>query len=80
MKTLYCDVCKSALDRPIAERTYFHVGDYDICESCKEDLDKATRLTLRSKKPFDYSWFNDLTLSLIKEGTQKKRIEVKTRR
>ena len=80
MKALYCDVCKNAIEKPISERTYFHIADYDICESCKEDLDRASRFTLRGKKPFDYHWYNDMTLAIIKEGTVKKRIEVKSKR
>jgi hypothetical protein len=80
MKVLYCDVCKNAVSKPISDRSYYHFGDFDICESCKENLDKAMRGTLRSKAPFNYSWYSDLTVSLLRDGQQKGKIEVKQRR
>jgi len=77
MKVLYCDVCKDAIENPIADRNYFHIADFDICEGCKESLDRASRVTLRGKKPFDYHWFGDLTLNLLRDGQSRGKIEVK---
>jgi hypothetical protein len=80
MKVLYCDVCKDAIENPIAERNYFHITDFDICEPCKDNLERAAKPTMRAKKPFDYRWYGDLTLNLLREGRQKGKIEVKAKR
>lgn len=80
MKVLYCDVCKKAIENPVARRNYFHIADIDICEPCKEDLDRAMRYTLRGKSPFMFDWHDELTLRLLHEGMQKGRIEIKSRR
>ena len=52
MKTLYCDVCKKPIEKPISEWTYYHVREYDICDPCKEKIDAKLRPVVRSKFPY----------------------------
>jgi hypothetical protein len=80
MKVLYCDVCKKPIENPIPTRNYFHIADIDVCEACKDDLDLAMKNTVRTKKPFDYGWHDELTMKILHEGMQKGRIETKSRR
>ena len=74
MKVLYCDVCKKAVENPVPSRSFFHIADIDICEPCKDELDAAVKYTIRGKKPFDYSWFDELTLKLLRDGMQRGKI------
>ena len=39
MKALYCDVCKKAINNPISNRNYWHIGARDICEPCKDNME-----------------------------------------
>jgi hypothetical protein len=74
MKVLYCDVCKKAVEDPIPTRTFFHIADIDICEPCRDELEAAMKYTLRGKKPFDYSWYEELKLKLLRDGIQRGKI------
>jgi hypothetical protein len=77
MEVNYCDVCKKPIENPIPTRSIFRVADIDICEPCKDDLEFAMKYTLRQKQPFDYSWYDELQMRILKEGIQKGKIAVK---
>jgi len=77
MEVNYCDVCKKPIENPIPARSLFRVADIEVCEPCKDDLDLAVKYTVRGKQPFDYGWYDELTLKLLREGVQKGRINVK---
>jgi len=36
--------------------------------------------TVRTKKPFDYGWHDELTMKILHEGMQKGRIDTKSKR
>jgi hypothetical protein len=74
MKVLYCDVCRKPVENPVPTRNFFHIADIDICEPCKDELESAVKYTLRGKKPFDYSWYDELTLKLLRDGMQRGKI------
>jgi len=80
MEHIYCDVCKKEVVDPVPELTFFQFAHIDMCENCKDDLDNAVKHTVREKSPFDFAWFDDLRMQLLKQGTQKGRIEVKRAR
>ncbi len=77
MEVNYCDVCKKPVDDPIPMRSIFRVADIDICESCKDDLDAAVKHTVRGKQPFDFTWYDEYSIKLLREGMQKGRISLK---
>lgn len=77
MKNLICDVCKKVVENPISNLSYFHIADIDICEPCKDDLDRVLKYTLRKKAPFDYSWYDEITIRILSEGMKKNRIDTK---
>ena len=77
MEVNYCDVCKKPIENPLPTRTIFRVADIDICETCKDDLELAVKYTLRGKQPFDYSWYDELSLRILREGIQKGKISIK---
>jgi len=77
MKHLFCDVCKKEVIDPIPGRTFFHVREYDLCEGCKDDLESATKSTVRNKKPFDFIWFQKMEVDVIQDGVKKNRIAAK---
>jgi hypothetical protein len=77
MEVNYCDVCKKPVESPLPGRTIFRVADIDICEPCKEDYELAIRSTMRGKTPFDYNWYDELSLKILKEGIQKGKINLK---
>jgi len=74
MKRLSCDVCKKEVVDPIPARTFFHIREYDLCELCRDDLELAVKQTVRTKKPFDFAWFEQLRISLIQDGVKRNRI------
>jgi hypothetical protein len=76
MEVLYCDVCKKPVENPIPTRSFFHFADIEVCEPCRDELNLAIKNTIRGKKPFDYSWYDELTLKLLREGMQRGRINV----
>jgi hypothetical protein len=77
MEMNYCDVCRKAVENPIPTRTFYRVADIDICESCKDDLEVAVKNTVRTKQPFDYGWYDELSMKILKEGVQKGKITLK---
>jgi hypothetical protein len=77
MEVNYCDVCKKQVDNPIPTRTFYRVADIDICEACKDDLDQAVKYSVRGKQPFDYGWFDELSMKVLREGMQKGKINIK---
>ncbi|HET7838799.1 MAG TPA: hypothetical protein VFL04_03495 [Rectinemataceae bacterium] len=74
MEVLYCDVCKKAVENPIPQRSFFHYADIEICEPCRDELNLAVKYTVRGKKPFDYSWFNELELKILRDGVARGKI------
>lgn len=76
MKHLFCDVCKKEVIDPIPTRTFFQVREYDLCESCRDELEAAVKYTVREKKPFDFAWFDKLRVELIQDGIKKNKISV----
>ncbi len=76
MKQLFCDICKKEVFDPIPGRTFFHIREYDLCETCRDDLESAVKMTVRNKKPFDFAWFEKLRIDLIQNGIKVNRIAV----
>lgn len=76
MKHLFCDVCKKEVADPIPSRTFFNVREFDLCESCKDDLEAAVKSTVRAKKPFDFTWYDKMRVELIQDGVKKNKISV----
>ncbi len=76
MEVLYCDVCKKPVENPLPSRTFFHFGDIEVCEPCRDELNLALKNTLRGKKPFDYAWFDELTIKILREGIQRGKISI----
>ena len=71
MKTLTCDVCKHDVEEPIPNRNYFHICHRDICEPCKDILEKSIKPTIRTKDPFAYDWYAKLINESIEKAIQK---------
>jgi hypothetical protein len=67
MKTLYCDVCGRTLENAIPERTYWHIGPHEVCESCKDSLEVILKPEVRVRQPFSYDWY----LKMIGESVEK---------
>ncbi|MBN2875432.1 MAG: hypothetical protein JXM71_10090 [Spirochaetales bacterium] len=76
MKHVFCDVCKKEISDPIPARTIFTMREYDLCESCHDDLEAATKSTVRSKNPFDFAWYDTMCVELVQDGVKKNRIPV----
>jgi hypothetical protein len=77
MKTLTCDVCKHAIQEPIAGRNYFHLAHRDVCEACKDQLELSLKPVVRTKQPFNYEWFDRLILDSVEKAIQKGKFEVR---
>jgi hypothetical protein len=76
MKQIFCDVCKREVLDPIPDRTFFHLGRFDYCEPCRDDLEAAVKYTVRAKKPFDMAWFDELRLGIMEKAAQRGKVEV----
>ena len=77
MKKLTCDACGHEIDKPLADRNYFHIEDWDVCEPCKESIELEIRPTMRGKVPFDYDWYRDLMVKSIAARNSKLKGDVK---
>jgi hypothetical protein len=77
MKTLTCDVCKRAIQQPVAGRNYFHMAHRDICEACHDQLEGVLKPVVREKQPFNYEWFNRLTLDSIEKAIQRGKFDTR---
>jgi hypothetical protein len=77
MEVNYCDVCKKPIESPVPARNIFRVADIDICEPCKDELDLAIKHTIRGKQPFNYAWYDELSLKILRDGIQKGKIVIK---
>ena len=68
MKTLHCDVCRKELTNPVAERNYWHIREYDVCEPCKETIELKIRPTIRQHVPYSQVWYENEFVGLIRKG------------
>ncbi len=71
MKSIICDVCKRAIETPVKDRNYFHIETRDLCEPCKENLERALRPVMREKHPFNYEWYERLMMDSIEKAIAK---------
>ena len=79
MQVFRCDVCKGEIKDPNPGRTIFHIREFEVCEHCHDDLNLAVKQTLRQKKPFDFAWYERLSVDLIQDGMKKNKIAVPAR-
>jgi hypothetical protein len=80
MKYLVCDVCRKEFEEPFhRERDIFFIDQYDICEDCRDDLERSIKYTVRDKTPFDFGWFKRLVLERLEEGNKKGKIPIPSR-
>ncbi|MDR0388796.1 MAG: hypothetical protein LBH73_01860 [Spirochaetaceae bacterium] len=71
MKTLNCDVCGHTLENAIPDRTYWHIGARDICESCKDGLEVVLKPEVRARQPFSYDWYLKTVADSIEKAVSK---------
>ncbi|MDR2768917.1 MAG: hypothetical protein LBB82_11395 [Treponema sp.] len=71
MKSLKCDVCHKDITDAINQRSYFHVANRDMCESCHEQLQYALRPIIRTKQPFGYEWYDRLIRDSVEKAIAK---------
>lgn len=79
MKYIVCDICKRTVEKPIKDRTLFHVTHFDLCNDCLDQLDWTARMRVRKteaeRRPFDFQWYNDYMVELITKSIQKGKVE-----
>jgi hypothetical protein len=75
MKTITCDICKRAVPQPSKNRNYFHIGDRDLCETCKERVELNLRPVIRTKQPFNYEWYNRVLQDSIEKAIQTGKLD-----
>lgn len=80
MQVFTCDVCKGEIKELNPGRTIFHIREFEICDLCQDNLNDAVRQTVRNKKPFDFAWYQRLTVDLIQDGVKKNKIAVPARK
>jgi hypothetical protein len=73
MKTLYCDICKKELENPVAERSYYHIREYEVCENCKDILDSRLRPVVRGHFPYSKEWYEQQVIGMIEKGVSTSR-------
>jgi hypothetical protein len=76
MKTLICDVCKRTIKQPVADRNYFHIGNRELCEPCKDQLDLFLKPIIRTKQPFNYEWFDRLTQESVEKAIERGKFDI----
>lgn len=80
MQFFKCDVCKSEIKELNPGRTIFHIREFELCDLCHDDLNNAVRHTVRNKKPFDFAWYERLTVDLVQDGMKKNKISIPARK
>jgi len=73
MKALYCDICKKELHNPVVERSYYHIREFEICETCKDALDMRLRPVVREHFPYSVEWYEQQVVGLIERGVSTSR-------
>jgi len=68
MKTLHCDICRRELVNPTTGRTYWHIREYDVCESCKDAIEIKIRPLIRQHVPYSQDWYEHELIALITKG------------
>lgn len=74
MRTLACDICRNVIQNPISTRNYYHIREYDICESCKDTLDMRLRPIVRGHFPYTPDWFEGQIMGIIEKAVAAKKI------
>ncbi|MBN2812294.1 MAG: hypothetical protein JXP39_10425 [Spirochaetales bacterium] len=74
MKNLYCDICRKEIETPMPNRNYFHIREFDVCESCKDTLDARLRPVLRSHFPYSPEWYEQTVITFLEKGSSSGRI------
>jgi len=77
MKTLVCDVCHEDITTGINQRSYFHVANRDICETCYEQLQGIIKPVVRTKQPFNYEWYDRLIRDSVEKAISKGKWEAR---
>ncbi|MGP1576676.1 MAG: hypothetical protein ACTTH7_04170 [Treponema sp.] len=72
MRTLNCDICRKELTASDKGRTYWHIREYDICESCKDAIELKAREIIRQHIPYSQSWYEHEIIALIEKGIKNK--------
>ena len=79
MKYIVCDICKRTVEKPIKDRTLFHLTHFDICGDCADELDMNGRRRLRKSeaehRPFDFQWYNDYLVETITKSIQRGKVD-----
>ncbi|GHU82972.1 hypothetical protein FACS189468_7710 [Spirochaetia bacterium] len=75
MKTIICDVCKHAIQQPVAGQNYFHIGHRELCEPCNDQLEFFIKPVVRTKQPFNYEWFDRLIQDSIEQAIERGRFD-----
>jgi hypothetical protein len=71
MQTISCDVCRKRVDNSITGRTFFYLGEHNICEACKDNLEFQIKPTVRTKDPFSYEWYTRLIMDSLSKSVSK---------
>ena len=71
MQTITCDVCRKKVEKSITGLTFFYLGEHNICESCKDNLDVQLKTIVRGKEPFSYEWYDKFVLDSVSKAKAK---------
>lgn len=73
MKYLVCDVCKKTIQNPVSLHNYFHIKHWDVCEACKDQLEYQLKPVMRTKRPFNYDWYERLMSDNLEKACSRGR-------
>jgi hypothetical protein len=71
MNSLKCDVCHKNIWPGENGREYFHIAEKDICEDCREEIERSIRPLIRTKQPFNFEWYDRLMSDSIEKAMAK---------
>jgi hypothetical protein len=74
MQTITCDVCRKKVDEPVTGLSFFYIGEYDICESCHDNLELSIKPTIRNNEPFTKEWYDKVLNDSLSKAVQKGKI------
>jgi len=59
MTAIVCDICKKPVAGARRGDNYMTILDKDICEGCSDELLLATKMQMKTRRPYTFKDYND---------------------
>jgi hypothetical protein len=70
MTAIVCDICKKPVAGARRGDNYMTVLDKDVCEACADDLLGATKVQMKTRRPYTFKDYNDTLVRNLNSMTR----------